>query len=50
MSAELETLGARIGGALPGAVTAVKVAYGELTLTVARDRWIDVATFLRDDA
>ena len=49
MSAELETLGARIGGALPGAVTQVKVAHGELTLMVARDRWIDVATYLRDD-
>jgi NADH-quinone oxidoreductase subunit C len=49
MVGELEALGARISGALPGAVTGVKVAYGELTLTVARDRWIDVATYLRDD-
>ena len=37
MSGELEALGAKIGGALPGAVTDVKVAYGELTLTIARD-------------
>ncbi|KAF2992413.1 NADH-quinone oxidoreductase subunit C [Methylocystis sp. MJC1] len=49
MSAELEALGARVSGALPGAVTEVKLAYGELTLTIARDRWIDVATYLRDD-
>jgi NADH-quinone oxidoreductase subunit C len=49
MSAELEVLGARINGALPGAVTEAKVAYGELTLTIARDRWIETATYLRDD-
>lgn len=49
MTAELETLGARISGALPGAVTDVKIAYGELTLTVARDRWIETAAYLRDD-
>ncbi|BDV34846.1 MULTISPECIES: NADH-quinone oxidoreductase subunit C [Methylocystis] len=49
MSAELEALGARVSGALPGAVTEVKVAFGELTLTIARDRWIDAATYLRDD-
>jgi len=50
MSAELEALGAKIGDALPGAVTEVKVAYGELTLTIARERWLDVAKHLRDDA
>jgi NADH-quinone oxidoreductase subunit C len=49
MSAELETLGARISGALPGAVTEVKIAFGELTLIVARERWIETATYLRDD-
>ena len=49
MSGELEALGAKIGGALPGAVTDVKVAYGELTLTIARDRWLEVATHLRDN-
>lgn len=49
MSAELEALGARVSGALPGAVTEVKVAYGELTLTIARDRWIEAATYLHDD-
>ncbi len=50
MVGELEALGARVSGALPGAVTDVKVAYGELTLTIARDRWVDVVTYLRDDA
>ena len=49
MSGELEALGTKIGGALPGAVTDVKVAYGELTLTIARDRWLEVATHLRDN-
>ena len=49
MSGELEALGAKIGGALPGAVTDVKVVYGELTLTIARDRWLEVATHLRDN-
>ncbi|MDP3067868.1 MAG: NADH-quinone oxidoreductase subunit C, partial [Methylocystis sp.] len=48
MSAELEALGAKISGALVGAVTDVKVAYGELTLTVVRDRWLEVAAHLRD--
>jgi hypothetical protein len=47
MSAELEALGAKISGALLGAVTDVKVAYGELTLTVVRDRWLEVAAHLR---
>lgn len=50
MAGEFEALSARVRGALPGAVTDVKVAYGELTLTVARDRWLEVAAFLRDDA
>jgi NADH-quinone oxidoreductase subunit C len=46
----LEALGAKVGGALPGAVTNVKVAHGELTLTIARERWLEVAMLLRDDA
>jgi NADH-quinone oxidoreductase subunit C len=50
MTAELQALGEKIGAALPGAVTNVKVAYGELTLTVARDRWLDVAKHLQGDA
>jgi NADH-quinone oxidoreductase subunit C len=50
MSGELEALGARIGGALPGALLDVKLAFGELTLIVARDRWLDVARYLHDDS
>ncbi len=49
MSAELEALGAKISAALPGAVSAVKLAFGELTLMVVRERWIEVARHLRDD-
>ena len=47
MSGELEALGARISDALPGAVTDVKVAFGELTLTIARERWRDTAAYLQ---
>jgi len=50
MSSELEALGAKIAGATSGAVTEAKVAFGELTLTIARDKWLDVARTLRDDA
>ncbi len=50
MSSELESLGAKIAGATGGAITDVKVAFGELTLTVARDKWLDVAKTLRDAA
>ena len=49
MSGELEALGARISDALPGAVTDVKVAFGELTLTIARERWRDTAAYLQTD-
>lgn len=49
MSGELETLGAQISAALPGAVTSVSVAFGELTLNVERARWQEVAALLRDD-
>jgi NADH-quinone oxidoreductase subunit C len=49
MVAELKDLGAKIAAALPGAIDEVKLAYGELTLTVARERWLDVAKALRDD-
>ena len=48
MSSELQALGAQIAGATGGAVTEVKVAFGELTLTIARDKWLDVARTLRD--
>ncbi|HMK89453.1 MAG TPA: NADH-quinone oxidoreductase subunit C [Methylocystis sp.] len=49
MSSELEALGAKVAAALPGAVTGVKLAFGELTLTIARDKWLETATFLHDD-
>jgi NADH-quinone oxidoreductase subunit C len=52
MNAEVEALkefGARIAAALPGAVGEANVAFGELTLNVERERWLDVARHLRDD-
>jgi NADH-quinone oxidoreductase subunit C len=49
MTAELEALGAKVNAAVEGAVEATKLAFGELTLTVKRDRWLDVAKYLRDD-
>jgi NADH-quinone oxidoreductase subunit C len=49
MVAQLQDLGAKIAAALPGAVTGVKVAFGELTLTIARERWLDVVKMLRDE-
>jgi NADH (or F420H2) dehydrogenase, subunit C len=45
----LPALGEHIAGALGAAVLATEFAYGELTLTVARESIVDVATFLRDD-
>jgi NADH-quinone oxidoreductase subunit C len=47
MDAQLQALGAQIAAAFPGAID-VKTAFGELTLIVARERWIDVARLLRD--
>lgn len=49
MDAQLEALGAKIAAAVPGAITDVKLAFGELTLTVARDKWLETARYLRDD-
>ncbi|MFO1114531.1 MAG: NADH-quinone oxidoreductase subunit C [Beijerinckiaceae bacterium] len=48
MDSDLKTLGDAIASALPGAVTEVSVAYGELTLEVAAGRWIETLTHLRD--
>jgi NADH-quinone oxidoreductase subunit C len=48
MDAQIQALGAQIAAASGGAVTDVKVAYGELTLTVARDRWLETVKMLRD--
>jgi NADH-quinone oxidoreductase subunit C len=50
MDESLKSLGATISQKLPGAVTDVKFAWGELTLTVEPARLVEVATFLRDDA
>ncbi len=49
MVAQLQELGAKIAAAQPGAVTDVKVAFGELTLTLTRERWFDVVKMLRDE-
>jgi NADH-quinone oxidoreductase subunit C len=48
MDPQLQTLGAQVAAAVPGAITDVKVAYGELTLTVARERWLETAGLLHD--
>ncbi|MFD2646343.1 NADH-quinone oxidoreductase subunit C [Devosia albogilva] len=45
----LAALGEHIAGALGAAVLATEFAYGELTLTVARESIVQVVTFLRDD-
>jgi NADH-quinone oxidoreductase subunit C len=45
----LAELGEAIAAALPGAVSAHSVAYGELTVHAAAARIVEVATFLRDD-
>jgi NADH-quinone oxidoreductase subunit C len=49
MDSDLTKLGEGIAAALPGAVSAVSTAYGELTLTVEPDRLIETVTYLRDD-
>lgn len=46
---ELKGLGDAIAKALPGAITNVSTAFGELTLTVAPDRLIETVRYLRDD-
>jgi NADH-quinone oxidoreductase subunit C len=50
MTAELQALGEKVSAAVAGAVEEAKIAFGELTLTVKRDRWLDVARFLQGDA
>jgi NADH-quinone oxidoreductase subunit C len=49
MDDPLRTFGDAVAAALPGAVTEVQSAYGELTLTIARSRLIEAVTYLRDD-
>jgi NADH-quinone oxidoreductase subunit C len=50
MDETLEQLGETIVGALDGAVTGYKVAFGQLTLDARADDLVAVMTFLRDDA
>jgi NADH-quinone oxidoreductase subunit C len=45
----LRQLGESIAAAIPGAVTEISAAYGELTLTVEASRLIETVTYLRDD-
>jgi NADH-quinone oxidoreductase subunit C len=49
MTVGLKDLGDAIAAALPGAVTDVKLAFGELTLSVEAARIVEVMTHLRDD-
>ena len=49
MDDTLDTLGATIAAALPGAVTGHALAHGELTVTANVSDIVAVATFLRDD-
>src|SRR5436190_730119 len=46
---DVKSAGEAIAAALPGAVTGISDAYGELTLTVETDRWVEVVRYLRDD-
>src|ERR1043166_8076706 len=49
MDESLNELGATIAGAVPGAVTRPRVAFGQLTLDARADNIVKVMTFLRDD-
>jgi NADH-quinone oxidoreductase subunit C len=42
-------LGEAIAAALPGAITGISTAYGELSLSVEAARLIETVTYLRDD-
>ena len=46
---KLETLAAHIKAERGAAVLSSRISHGELTLGVARDKIIEVLTFLRDD-
>jgi NADH-quinone oxidoreductase subunit C len=48
-SEQLEDLGRKIEGALPGAVSSHAVAHGELTIQAKASEIVKVVTFLRDD-
>ena len=49
MDDALKAIGEKIGAALPGAITGVRDAFGELTLAAEAARILEVLTFLRDD-
>ena len=49
MQGTIDELGAKAATALGAAVTGSRVAFGELTMTVARDQIAPVLTSLRDD-
>jgi NADH-quinone oxidoreductase subunit C len=46
---DVKSAGEAIAAALSDAVTDIADAYGELTLTVETQRWVDVARYLRED-
>ena len=50
MDEALEELGNYVGGKIAGALQAKTIAFGELTLTVARSQIVPVLKLLRDDA
>jgi NADH-quinone oxidoreductase subunit C len=50
MDEQLQTIAAKLAGALPGAVLDSNFAFGELTLTLDPVRIIEALQFLRDDA
>ena len=50
MSEKLEQLQTHCKSALADAIRASRITHGELTLNVARDKIIEVLTFLHDDA
>ncbi len=49
MDSDLKQVGDAIATALPGAVSDVSIAYGELTLTVEPARLVEAIAHLRDD-
>jgi NADH-quinone oxidoreductase subunit C len=50
MSDKLINLQAHLENSLVGKVASANISLGELTLEIAPENWIEVATFLRDDA
>jgi NADH-quinone oxidoreductase subunit C len=50
MDEALKSIGEHVRAGLPGAVTGVSHAFGELTLTADAARIVDVLLFLRDDS